>query len=506
MNVRLRQIWSNVASVLAAEPPARRAALVAAGVGSLVLVLGLAWWVQRPLYRPLFTNLAPEDARAIGDALRAEQVDYRLDDGGRAVLVPADRLYELRLALASRGLPQAGGVGFELFDRQTFGQSEFVQRLNWQRALQGELGRTIAELGGVESARVHLAIPERSLFVSQDRAPSASVVVKLAAGRALARAQVDGIVHLVASSVEGLAPDGVTIVDEGGRLLTAGRRDETTAASDGALDRQRGLESAAEARIESMLGAVVGPGKVVARVAATLDLARTERTEETFDPDKTVLRETHTSREGGPSGRGAAGRGDAGGAPGTERRDETQTYEISKTVSRTVAPLGAVKQLSVAVLIDGTYRDENGTRTFVPRSDTELEKLRALVATAVGFDEARGDRIEITSAPFQTPAAEEGMAGGGLLARVVDWAPALAGRLFGVALLAVVLLVGVRPLVQALGAAGPRVQPRPGGLTLDRDTAVGELARENLALAQQHPERAAQLVRQWLLEGGKPTA
>src|SRR5206468_7003925 len=186
-----------------AQPPARRIVLATTSVGSLVVVLGLAWWVQRPLYRPLFTKLAEQDASAIVEALRAEKVPFRLKDGGRAILVPAEHLYELRLALASRGLPEGGSVGFELFDRQTRGQTDFLQRLNYQRALQGELARTISRLGGVESARVHLALPERSVSVGEGRRPSASVVVKLVPGRALSAAQIDGIVHLVAASGEG---------------------------------------------------------------------------------------------------------------------------------------------------------------------------------------------------------------------------------------------------------------------------------------------------------------
>src|SRR5262252_2951239 len=221
MNARLQQLWSSLVGFFMALPPARRIVVAATGITSTALVLAFAWWVQRPLYRPLFTNLAQADAAAIVDALRAEKVPFEIEDGGRAVLVPSERLYELRLELASRGLPEGGGVGFEIFDKQTLGQTDFLQRLNYQRALQGELGRTIGQLGGVEAARVHLALPERSLFVAEDRRPSASVVVKLLPGRTLGRSQIDGIVHLVASSVEGLDADSVTVVDESGRMLTA---------------------------------------------------------------------------------------------------------------------------------------------------------------------------------------------------------------------------------------------------------------------------------------------
>src|SRR2546422_3585092 len=313
MRARLEQLWIQLLDFVRAQPPARRIVLATTGVGSLVVVLGLAWWVQRPLYRPLFTKLAERDASAIVEALRAEKVPFRLEDGGRAILVPAERLYELRLALASRGLPEGGGVGFELFDRQTLGQTDFLQRLNYQRALQGELGGTIAGLGGVEAARVHLALPERSVSVGDDRRPSASVVVKLAPGRALSAGQVDGIVHLVAASVEGLAADAVTVVDEGGRMLTADRRGaELGGAPSGALELQGAIERQLSERVETMLAAVVGRDKAIARVAATLDLSRSERTEESYDPDRTALRTQRTTREQTNAARAA------GGAPGVQ--------------------------------------------------------------------------------------------------------------------------------------------------------------------------------------------
>src|SRR5436309_615976 len=377
MRARLEQLWIQLVDFVHAQPPARRIVLATTGVGSLVVVLGLAWWVQRPLYRPLFTNLAEQDAGAIVEALRAEKVPFRLEDGGRAILVPAERLYELRLALASHGLPGGGGVGFELFDRQTLGQTDFLQRLNYQRALQGELARTISRLGGVESARVHLALPERSLFVGEDRRPSASVVVKLAPGRALSAAQIDGIVHLVAASVEG---------------------------------------------------------------------------------------------------------------PRTERRDESQSYEVSKVVSHTVAPAGVVKQLSVAVLIDGTYTGAGAARKFTPRPAEEVARLKELVKNAVGFSEARGDRIEITSVPFQS---EPAAIGEGVLAALGTWLPALLMRLMAVGLVAAGLFYVVRPLV--LG--------RSEGRAALPEAAAAQLTQDNLALTQQNPERAAQLVREWLREG-----
>jgi flagellar M-ring protein FliF len=514
MNARLQQLWTQLGAFFVGLPPARRVVILTVAGVSLVGVLGLAWWVQRPLMRPLFTNLSTEDASAIVQALRAEKVVFEIDDGGHAILVPAERLYELRLALAGRGLPAGGGVGFEIFDKQTLGQTDFLQRLNYQRALQGELGRTVAGLGGVESARVHLALPERSLFVTEDRKPSASVVVKLAPGRTLSHGQIDGIVHLVAASVEGLATDAVTVVDEGGRILTPDTRDaEAGGAAGGVLEYKRNVERATEERVESMLGAVVGREKAIARVAATLDFARVERTEETYDPDKAAVRTAHTTKEqtsgaragaGGPPGvqsnltnePGAA----EGGAAKSERKDESSSYEISKVVSHTIAPVGVVKLLSVAVLIDGTYKEEGGKRTFTPRPQEELDRLKELVKSAIGLDEGRGDKIEFASVAFQSepPGVSEGALG-----VVWRWAPSVLPRLLGVVFAIAMLLWVVRPLILSLGTRRDNGGGRPGGVRglTGMDAAMVELTGHNLALAQQNPERAARLVRQWLLEG-----
>lgn len=517
MRERLLATARQLANVFLSQPPARRILFAAVGLGSLGLILGVSWWLERPIYRTLFSDLSAKDAAAIISQLRAEKVPYRLVQGGTAIEVPAERLYELRLDLASQGLPEGGGVGFEVFDKQSLGMTDFMQRINYQRALQGELSRTISWLGGVESARVHLAIPERSLFVSQERRPSASVVVRLARGRTLSPAQVDGIVHLVAASVEGMNPDAVTVVDETGHVLTPERQQGELGAgvSGAALAYRQALERSYEERIESLLAPVVGRGNVIARVSATLDFARVERTEESVDPDRTALVSQRTVREESQQAQPATGTPGAGGnltnepaasqaGPHSERREETASYEVTKIVSHTVAPAGAIKRLSVAVLVAGTYREAGGKREFVPRPQEELDRYRELVKNAVGLSEERGDRIEVSSVPFAPPEKE---AGGGLLALAGRWAPSLAVRVLGLAFALVAVLYGLRPALLALatrqpvgrrallGPAAQRALP-PGGL----GGAVAELAAENQAVAEKHPERAAQLIRQWLEE------
>jgi flagellar M-ring protein FliF len=511
---RLVQVWEGLIAFLMAQPPARRATLAAVGIGSMAMVLGVAWWAQQPLYRPLFTNLSPDDAGAIVEALKAEKVSYQLDDGGRAVLVPAERLYELRLTLASRGLPEGGGVGFEVFDKQTLGQTDFQQRLNFQRALQGELSRTIGQLAGVDAARVHLAIPERSLFVSQNRGPSASVVVKLAQGRTLARAQVDGIVHLVASSVEGLDAGHVTVVDESGRVLTSDKGSQTQEGlSSSALEYQQGYETTLEERVQSMLGAVVGRDKVIARVTATMDFARVERTEESYDPDKSVLKQTHTVKEISSGAKPGAAPGtatnltnDANAAvaegPKSERKDESSSYEISKVISRTVGPVGTLKSISVAVMVDGTYTGEGEKKAFTPRPQPELDRMRDLVKRAVGADDKRGDKVEVVSVAF---VSDPPMETEGTLGTVGRWAPVVGTRLLGVLFALVMFFRVIRPLLVSLGATPGGI----GGGTIPNtpEAAIAALTNENLGLLQERPDRAAQLVREWLIEGspgGRP--
>jgi len=508
MGARVRQAIEQVLGQLTMLPPGRQLVVLVVGVGSIAAVLSTAWFVNRPVMKPLFTNLSPEDGGAIVEALKAEKVEFEIGEGGRSVLVPSNRVYDLRLSLASRGLPEGGGVGFELFDKQTLGQTDFMQHLNHQRALQGELARTIGGISGVDSARVHLAIPERSLFVGSDRRPSASVVVKLASGRTLSRAQIDGIVHLVSASVEGLTADAVTVVDAGGRLLSA-ERGAGDAMGSSALEQQAALERQLAERVETMLVPVVGRDKAIARVSATLDTALVERTEETFDPDRTAVRSQHATREqttGATSGGGGAPgvqanlTNEAPAAPAggegakTERRDESQTYEISKIVSRTVGRPGAVKQLSVAVMVDGTYSGEGEQRTFTPRPQEELDRLRELVKSAVGFNEQRGDKIEIASVQFQV---EELPPGEGLVGRVLREVGWYLRFVFPF----LVLVLGwrwlVKPVFQTLtDRAGPLAR-------LTGPEAATALTQQNVQLTQQNPERAARLVREWLLESGQ---
>ena len=418
--------------------PARQATLVLTAAGSLAFFLWLSLGVRTPEHRLLYRGLEDAEIAEIADALTAERIEYRLAEGGSAIEVPDDRVHEARMRIASRGLPSGSSPGFEIFDRGTFGVTDFVQKVNYHRALQGELARSIEQVEGVEKARVQLAIPERKALLRKDeRRPTASVVARLAAGWDLEPPQVRGIVHLVASSVEGLDVAHVTLVDHRGRLLAP----QPAFGGDGpdsgpGVGAERRIEAQLEQQVEEILGRTIGLGRVVAKVRASLDWTRTEKTEEIFDPDGQIARSTQTDterssesqREGGVAGIVANSPDTAPDVEGAEtgasssRSSETVNYEISKVVSRHVLPVGRIERLSVAVLIDGKPAAAPGAPesggasepavegdgpAFVPWSSEELEEFEELAKRAVGFTPERGDEISVINAPFMSIDADE---------------------------------------------------------------------------------------------------
>jgi len=420
MAERLKQLLHRLpASVRELSPAKLFVVLGLLGVMLAVGVVSLLWMSGAEEQQVLYSQLTMQDAAATTTKLREMGVPYTIKGDGTTILVPASMVYDVRLRLATEGIPQGGGVGFELFDQRSFGMTEFMQKLNYQRALQGELARTIAQLAAVQQARVHVVLPEKSLFVSQQEKTTASVVLKLVPGRRLTQEQIRGIVHLVSSSVEGLAPADVTVVDTHGQILS--RQEDNApllAQTEAQLTYQRALEQSLERRVQSLLERAVGEGRVLVRVSATLDFQHIERTEERFDSDNPAIRSEQRSKEEG-SGPGLWAIGVPGVRSNTEgsqqeqdlskaktssaRQSETVNYELSKMVSKIVAPSGEVKHLSVAVLVDGASQpgEKKGERTYVPRSAEELAKYRDMVKGAIGYNEARGDRVEVANITFE---------------------------------------------------------------------------------------------------------
>ena len=381
----------------------------------------------------LFSQLDSQDTRAIIQELGKQGISYELGEDGNTIKVPAERVHELRLQLASAGLPESAGVGFEIFDRTGLGVTPFTQQMNYRRALQGELARTISQISQVDRVRVHLVIPEKRLFASEQKPAQAAVVLTLKRGQPLGGAQVKGIVHLVASSVEGLEPGQVTVVDNHGEVLSQNSADGDAQLTATQIETQRRVEHDLEQRVQTMLDQVLGRDKSVVRVTAPLEFRQIEITEESFDPNSQVVRSENRSQEKVVE----QGSGPQAGVPGVrsnvptelkatggagpkeaKRKNETLNYEVNRKVSKIIEPTGAIKRLSVAVLVDGTYESAEGAegqaedaiddKKYVARSEQEIQNLILIVKKAVGFSEERGDQIEMVNVPFETPEVQEG--------------------------------------------------------------------------------------------------
>ena len=393
-------------------------------------VIALVQWSGQPDFMPLYSGLSAEDAGEVVGRLREQRVPYQLSHDGGTVHVPQGRIYEVRLEMAAQGLPRGNAVGFEVFDNAKLGMTDFVQNINYQRALQGELSRTITGLAEVKSSRVHIVMPTRSLFIEEEEPATASVILKLNHGRYLSNPQVQGIVHLVSSSVPRLLPANVTIVDQNGELL-AGQEDQlsSTKLSTDHLEFQQRKERLLEKRVLTMLEQVVGKGKAIVRVACTLDFIQQETTEEKYYPDNAVIRSEQLSKESTskadavPMGvPGMASNVTPGnpsqtksGAPTSfEKQDNTRNYEIGKMISRQVMPVGKLQNLSVAVIVDGKYESvikgkgekQQEIVNYIPRSTEEMNQLQNIVKRAVNFDESRGDKVEVANIAFSTEKLE----------------------------------------------------------------------------------------------------
>lgn len=362
---------------------------------------------DRMNYGPLYSNLSPQDGAAIVKELDAAKVPYSISGGGSVIEVPRGVIYETRLKLAGKGVPAGGGVGFEIFEKTPFGVSEFTQQVNYLRALQGELSRTINALSAVQSSRIHLALPARSSFLGPEEKPSASVVVDLRPGYHLSPDQVQGIVNLVASSVSKLSAEKVTVIDSSGRPL----KEIIPAAASTEAERLNALklrhEQEIERSIETMLDPVLGPGKVVVRANVQINPQETQLTKEEFDPDNKVVRsqrqaidDAGTKSGGVPGVQSNIPGGEATkvtAESGTKRSSEVVTYEVGHKTSRIFEPRGQIQKLSVAVLVDGKYEKDK----YIPRNKEEMEVIKGMVKRAVGFDGDRGDEIEVANVPFK---------------------------------------------------------------------------------------------------------
>jgi flagellar M-ring protein FliF len=404
-----------------------RAPLIFAVALLVAIVAGLFLWSRAPDYKVLYSNLSDRDGGAIITALQAANIPYKFSDAGGAILVPAEQVHEMRLRLASQGLPKSGSVGFELMDNQKFGISQFAEQINYQRALEGELERTIESISSVKSARVHLAIPKPSVFVRDKETPSASVLVNLYPGRALDEGQVLAITHMVSSAVPEMPVAGVTILDQDGNLLTQPSTGSGLDASQ--LKYRQQIERSTQQRIDAILAPLFGAGNAHSQVSADIDFSHSEQTSENYgpngNPQQAAIRSRQSSTATELSQAGASGVPGAlsnqppqpasapvtaaSGTPGTtgtpvsDRKDSTTNYELNKTVQHLEQPMGGIKRLSVAVVVNYLrVVDGKGHATMQPVTADRLAQVNQLVKDAMGFDQSRGDSVNVVNSPFST--------------------------------------------------------------------------------------------------------
>lgn len=519
----LRNLWERFLAL----PPTNKAV----ALGAVALVAGalfsISVWVQTPDYQLLYANLSDEDAAAVVKQLDTQNIPKKLTNNGHNIQVPTNRVHEIRLNLASQGLPAGTEVGLELFEDTPLGMTEFVQKLNFQRALQGELARTIKSLEVVELARVHLVLPKEELFVRDKQIGKASIMVKLRPGRTLTEGQIQGIVHLVSSSVAGIPPANVVLVDPKGNLLSGNKAisdDVMLTASN--YKHKRKVENEMEQRIVMMLEEALGPDKVIARVNADMNFDKVVQTEEVYDPESQVVRSEQTSTES------VVGTPPPGGVPGVESmipgeegtpdptrgthaptrnsEKETLNFEINKVVKQTSQTTGQIKRLSVSVLVDGVL--VGSSSQYQPRSKEEMTKYLELIKTSVGFDAKRGDQVQLENIRFdksldtrETDKLEVDR----WIDRGIQVAKWVVGAIFIVLFLYKVLL----PLVRWVTTSVEVVPGQIGAMTpeelaaMEEDMHLARQSKENLEIRKSvadyvdtDPKYAAAILRKWMRE------
>lgn len=506
------------------------------GIAVVGIFFGLIFWLNQPDHKVLYANLKLEDADRVVKVLQGEKVPYELQNNGSTILVPADRVYDLRIKIAGEGGLVGQGIGFEIFDEIKVGQTEFVQKINYQRALQGELSRTISEFPAVESARVHLVVPRRSLFIEEQLQPSASVVLNMAEGKKMENKDVMAIVNLVTMSIEGLTKSRISIADTKGNILYYPNDEDslegmTTTQMDSKLTLQRDTER----RIQEMLFPIIGAGRVIAKVNADLDFSKKTIRKELFDPESAVIRSEQRSEEStqGQSNLEAGvpeanfrGDGVTGGVSEQQSNRETRTtnFEINKEEQNIVAPVGDVERLTVAVIVDGTYTKnaETGNWDFTPRSEEELNRIKELVSSAVGYDSARGDVIEVKSISFGGPELDPEIS---MSEVIMDYALRLGKPLLNALLVFLFLILIVRPVILAmirpkvetgevmeglegLGIGEERLALIEGDEEMDALDAmkkIEDIKAHAMQLSEQNMEQAVGILKNWLkdAEGAK---
>lgn len=542
MSLVPQQLPSSRLQVLGLLPNQQKLGLMLAVAAIVALVAGLWMWGQTPDYRVLYSNLSDRDGGSIIASLQQMNVPYKFAEGGGALLLPANQVHEVRLRLASQGLPRGSLVGFELMENQKLGVSQFLEQVNYQRAQEGELARSIQSLAAVQGARVHLAMAKPSVFAREQQKPGASVLLNLYPGKTLDAAQVSAIVHLVSSSVPDMPVKNVTVVDQQGNLLSANNEGTGNAPLDPSqLKYIQQIEQSYVKRIEAILAPITGASNVRAQVAADVDFSQSENVAEIHKPNQNPTNaavRSQQSTEATSSGQGAGGvpgalsnqppapasapvnapagaPADGGNpvaaAPVNLRKDSTVNYEVDKTIRHTRQQVGSIKRLSVAVVVNHRkITDSAGKTSFKPLAEAEMQQINGLVKEAMGFNQERGDSLNVANSAFTAGEAEA------VLPEIPFWKrpetfilAKEVGKHLLIAAVVLYLLLGVlRPLLKHLAQARDRAALIPaleadGGMAVEsagQQAALGYEHKLQLAkqMARQDPKVVANVVKNWV--------
>jgi flagellar M-ring protein FliF len=533
-------------------PGLKQAGLLIGVAAAVAAAIWLVMWSQGQNYSVLYGQLSERESGQVMDALTAAGIEYKLSPSG-AVSVPESKVQEARIRLATQGLPQSDSMGIEMIQKEsTLGASSMMESARYQSVLETELARTIIKVQGVQSARVHLALPKPSVFVRDARKATASVLLQLYPGRRLEPGQVAAIVHLVASSVPELAASDVTLVDQSGTLLNSPDENAEQAASTRQFEYARKLEESYQQRIIDLLEPIIGPGRVRATVTADMDFTVTEETRENYDPQKTAVRSEQTSTEqrrggdgtegipgalsneppgtsGAPSLAGAAAPGNAAapgtagaaqstaaGGPSSSAQRSTRNFEVDRTLSYVKQPVGVLKRLNVGVVLDNWQKvDADGKVTTTAMSDADIKRFSQLVRESIGLKDDRGDQLNVLNQAFKNSAPLGPVEGPPLWE--TPWVTQLAKQIVGAGLVLVVAFLVLRPLMKSLTKSVPRL--RAGAVAGDPDGDRASISgqggkaiklapsfEQQIAAARtlvgQDPKRAAQVVKDWVAADG----
>ncbi|MCW8853229.1 MAG: flagellar basal-body MS-ring/collar protein FliF [Gammaproteobacteria bacterium] len=515
-------------------PVPRQIGLLVGLAGSVALAIWLAMWAAQPDFTSLYSGLEARDATEVVSALQAAAIPHKLDQSTGAVMVPPGRIHEARLKLAAQGLPKGTGVGVEVLqEEQSFGTSQFVEGARYHHAIETELARTITTMRNVKSARVHLAIPKRSVFVRNRENPSASVALNLYGGRSIDQEQVNAITHMVASSISNLSVDNITVVDQSGRLLTSGDGAGNVAMTGKQYEYRRQLEMDYAKSIERLLEPIVGLGKVRSTVNADIDFTEEESTEEIFNPQRQSVRSEQSSETASFGGQ------DAGGVPGAlsnqppqggtlvpgaggldgmsvdsqkplnSSKNAVRNYELDRTIRHTRQGAGNIKRLTVGVLVDDrTKVSSSGAVERTPLTDEELKRIITLVQQTIGYNEARGDQVNVINASFADAEVVEDLPEETLLEQT--WVRNLGKQLLAGIIILVLIFAVFKPTVKNLAAYKP---PPPPALVAGEGGAMGQLEHQDRqkmpsgqddnvdfakAMVDHDPGRVANVVKEWV--------